>query len=92
MLAYDLVERFSAKGLQYGWNLVPIELDTGNFYEQSQYIKSNVIKNILMYATNEDVLVEVVDTVSDMSFTEEEEGLVPVYRLFLRPGVTIISG
>lgn len=65
MLAYDLVERFSAKGLQYGWNLVPIELDTGNFYEQSQYIKSNVIKNILMYATNEDVLVEVVDTVSD---------------------------
>ncbi|PIK48932.1 putative glutamate receptor 2 [Apostichopus japonicus] len=61
-VAYDLVERFSAKGLQYGWNLVPIELDTGNFYEQSQYIKSNVIKNILMYATNEDVLVEVVDT------------------------------
>lgn len=54
----------SAKGIQFGWKVMPIELDVGNFYHQSLYLQGKAVKNILMYATNEDVLVEVVNTVS----------------------------
>lgn len=53
----------TAKAINYGWTITPIEVED-DFEKQAEELKKRRVKNILIFFTNEDILGNIVNIVS----------------------------
>lgn len=63
-VAFGLVEAMTAKALNYGWTITPIEVED-DFEKQAEDLKRRRVKNILIFFTNEDILGNIVNIAFD---------------------------
>lgn len=56
---------FAEESIMHGWHITPIQIEAGRFHQQTEYIRSRRVKNIVVYVTNEEVLKEIVEEVHE---------------------------